>query len=130
MIKRPAILFILAFIFVIFIISCTSTSKDQLNLTCNIDNMSYSNNVVPILKSKCYSCHSVGNSVGSYGILLDNYDSLKKYTINDTVNNVSILVGVITHDPRYVAMPYKLPKLDSCSINQITFWIFQGAHNN
>jgi hypothetical protein len=125
MIKQPAIL--IAILTALFWGSCTN---EQLTPDCNTQNMSYSRNVVPILKSYCYSCHSKGNSVGSNGILLDSYDSLKHYTKNDTSLMISILVGVISHDPRFVAMPYMKPKLDSCNINQITFWVFQGALDN
>ena len=93
--------------------------------------MSYARNVVPILKNNCYSCHSTGNSVGSVGILLDNYDSLMRFV--DTAHVYACyLVGNITHnpDPTYHPMPYMKPKLDTCSINQIIVWINQGALNN
>jgi hypothetical protein len=86
--------------------------------------MSYSNNVVPILKNNCYTCHSAGNSAGSVGILLDSYDRLMIY-----VNN-GYLIADITHMAGFPAMPYMKPKLDTCSINQINAWINQGAINN
>jgi len=105
-----------------FISSCTS---EHLTPVCDTLKMSYSQNVVPILKYNCYTCHSVGNSVGSVGILLDNYDSLKKYA-----NQGGYLVGNITHEPGFVAMPYMKPKLDACSINQIVAWVNQGAPDN
>ena len=107
--KQHAIIFLLAALLLIYNFSCTSASKDQLAIPCNTDNMSYANDIVPILRSNCYKCHSAGNSVGSYGIRLDIYDTLKIYTVNNNITNVSALVGAITHNPNYPAMPYKLP---------------------
>ena len=63
-------LMLLAFSPVFFLGSCTS---ENLVPACDTLNMSYSQNIVPILKNNCYSCHSKGNTVGSYGILLDSY---------------------------------------------------------
>ena len=127
MIKKSTILLMFTFSSVFFLSSCTS---EQLTPDCNTQNMSYSQNVVPILKSNCYKCHSTGNVVGSYGHLLDNYDSLKPYTVRSTVTNISFLEGVITHTPGYIAMPYMDGKLDTCAIKQIQAWITQGAQNN
>jgi len=107
--------------------SCT---HEQLAPNCDTQNMSYSNNVVPILKSNCYKCHSAGNSVGSYGHLLDSYDSLRRYTTRDPSTGLSFLEGVITHTPPFLAMPYMADKLDTCAIKQIQAWITQGALDN
>ena len=111
--------------------SCTSRKKDQLAPPgCYTSNMSYATDIVPILKSNCYLCHSAGNSVGSYGHILDNYDSLLKNYVSPYNPSESILVFVIAQDPNFPAMPYMKPKLDSCSIHQIIAWINQGALNN
>jgi hypothetical protein len=127
MTKQPAIVFMFVILSVFFSGSCT---HEQLATNCDTQNMSYANNVVPILKSNCYRCHSAGNSVGSYGHLLDNYDSLKPYTTRNATTGISFLEGVITHTPPYIAMPYMAEKLDTCAINQIIAWISQGAHDN
>jgi hypothetical protein len=127
MTKQPSIVLIFATLTFFFSDSCT---HEQLAPNCDTQNMSYANNVVPILKSNCYKCHSEGNSVGSYGHLLDNYDSLKHYTTRDTTSGISFLEGVITHTPGYIAMPYMAEKLDTCAINQIIAWISQGAPDN
>lgn len=134
MFKQPIffVLMVLASSSVFFLGSCTS---EQLTPNCDTLNMSYANNVVPILKNNCYTCHGSGNTVGSYGILLNNYDSLVKYWVVPFKPNASWLVGNIRHDPpdslfNYVPMPYMKPKLDACSINQIVAWVNQGAKNN
>src|SRR5450755_2462532 len=125
--KQLTILFILMVFSLLFWSSCTS---EKLEPDCNTQNISYSLNVVPILKSNCYKCHSSGNSVGSYGHLLDNYDSLIPFTIRDANTHISFLEGAITHTPGYLAMPYMDGKLDTCAIKQIQAWITQGRPNN
>jgi hypothetical protein len=133
MLKHSTILVLLfiAFLPAFFVGSCTS---EHLSPNCDTLKMSYSQNVVPILKNNCYPCHSMGNTVGSIGILLDNYKNLMNYV--DTVNvNLSLLVGDIRHDPSnsaitFTPMPYMKPKLDDCSINQIVAWVNQGAPDN
>src|SRR5450755_4369021 len=101
MIKQPTIVLILALLPSLFGGSC---SHEQLAPNCDTQNMSYSNNVVPILKSNCYKCHSEGNSVGSYGHLLDSYENLSAFTPRtDTIivagdtTIISNLEGHITH---------------------------------
>jgi hypothetical protein len=89
--------------------------------------MSYKYNIVPILKSNCYGCHSTGNTTINVGIVLDNYDSLMVY-VNG--NYMGYLEADITHKSGFVGMPYMRPQLDSCTINQILAWINDGAHNN
>jgi hypothetical protein len=133
MIKQPIffILVLLAFSPVFFLGSCTN---ENLVPSCDTLNMSYSQNIVPILRNNCYTCHSKGNTVGSIGIPLDNYDSVKHFIVPHAPNK-SWLVGNIRHAPPdslyyYVPMPYMQPKLDNCSINQIIAWINQGAFNN
>jgi hypothetical protein len=133
MLKTSAklVLLFIAVLPAFFISSCTS---EHLTPDCDTLKMSYSQNVVPILKNNCYTCHSTGNSVGSIGILLDSYTNLMKYV--DTTNiNLSLLVGDIRHDPSnsiitFTPMPYMKQKLDDCSINQIVAWVNQGAPDN
>jgi hypothetical protein len=127
MIKQAVAFLMLAFLPALFLSSCTS---EQLVPDCDTQNISYSQNIVPILKSNCYKCHSSGNSVGSYGHLLDSYDNLIQYTTRGASTHISYLEGVITHTPGYIAMPYMDGKLDTCAIKQIKAWITQGYPNN
>ena len=137
MIKQPSILIllILAIFPAFFTGSCTS---EHLSPICDTLNMSYANNIVPILKNNCYSCHSAGNTAGSYGVLLDSYDHLKDWAKPGTkpiIADSCYLVGNIKHLPpdsnfNFTPMPYMKPKLDDCSINQIVAWVNQGSPNN
>lgn len=142
MLKQPIffVLLLLCFVPVFFLGSCTS---ENLVSVCDTLNMSYSQNVVPILKNNCYSCHSTGNIVGSNGILLDNLKNVQGWAtiiIIDSTNypgtaDSSYLVGNIKHFPpsssiHFTPMPYMKHSLDNCSINQIAAWVNQGAKNN
>jgi hypothetical protein len=120
----------------LFYISCSKSSADQqtpvvtnpggggTTTTCDTVDMKYAADVVPIMQSRCYSCHGGANTGGSGGISLDNYSSLKTYADN------GILKGNITHAAGFVAMPFGQPKLDDCTINKILDWINRGALNN
>jgi len=123
-----SILFFIALITMISVISCSKQSEDRLQAVtptpCDTTSVSYSTDIVPILQNNCYSCHGNGNTAGSGGILLDGYTNLNKWAGN------GYLVGNVTHAPGYVPMPYGLPALPSCEINKIVAWVHQGALNN
>jgi hypothetical protein len=123
-----SILFFIALITMISVISCSKQSEDRLQaLTptpCDTTSVSYSNDIIPILQNNCYSCHGNGNTAGSGGILIDGYANLDKWAAN------GYLVGNVTHAPGYVPMPYGLPALPDCEINKIVAWVHQGALNN
>lgn len=89
---------------------------------CDTVNMKYSNDVQPIIKANCYSCHGNGQAEG--GVNLDTYSSVKHYADN------SSLLGVITHAAGYPPMPQGAEKLSDCDINKIKAWIARGASNN
>jgi hypothetical protein len=111
--------------------ACSKTSLDRLleeqnrgSTQCDTVDMKYSTDIVPILEVHCYSCHGNGNTGGSGGINLDGYANIKTYIDHGFV------LGNVRHDPGFVAMPYMLPKLDTCTINKITDWINRGAPDN
>jgi hypothetical protein len=114
----------------LFIISCTKNNSEQLKTppgggsTCDTVGMAYTKDILPILKSFCFSCHGNGNTGGSGGISLDSYNDIKDFAKNGTLD------GVINHKSGYIGMPYNLAKLDECTINQIEDWIKQGSPNN
>jgi hypothetical protein len=141
MIKQPIFFILMLFVSlpVFFLGSCTS---ENLVAGCDTLNMSYSQNIVPILKNNCYTCHSKGNTAGSNGILLDNYSSVSGWATIIQIDTTQpknadscYLVGNIKHLPpnpilHFTPMPYMKPQLDACSINQIVAWVNQGAKNN
>lgn len=89
---------------------------------CDTLNMSFSNDIVPILNNKCVGCHN-GPS-GSGGVDLSTYNGVLG------VVQSGQLFGSINWDNAYSNMPKGGSQLPSCEINQIKAWIDAGALNN
>ena len=96
--------------------SCSTTA------TCDTVNVTYSESVLPVLKTYCVGCHSAVSP--SAGIDLSTYAKVKVYAINGQ------LVGSITHAAGYKPMPSSTSKLGTCEINQIKAWVTKGMLNN
>ena len=124
--KNSLFFLVLLFTGIILVISCSKSSEDQLapKTTCDTVAVKYSSTIISILQTNCYSCHGVGNTGGSGGILLEGYANLKKWADN------GYLVGNITHASGFVAMPYGKPKMSDCEIKKIVAWVRQGSLNN
>lgn len=102
--------------------SCSKASEEELAPACSTADMSYADDILPIISGNCYGCH--GNDIVTAGIDLEGYTDLKVRVDNGD------LVGAITHAPGYTPMPYNQPKLSDCDINKIKAWIQSGAPNN
>ena len=89
---------------------------------CRVENMSYQEDILPILQNRCYVCHSAAANNG--GITLEGYSSLQRYLDNGQ------LLGAIRHDPGFSPMPKNAPQLPACQIEQFEAWIAAGAPNN
>ena len=117
--------------FTAFFTSCYYDNQERLYPTvdsstnCDTTNVTLSQSVMPILQSRCLSCHgkSTANGLGS-GVNLETYSELTKWVKNGQ------LEGAINHAPGYIAMPQGSSKIDDCSINKITAWINRGALND
>ncbi len=99
------------------------------NLTCNpgyggcaTANMSFTNNIAPILKQSCTGCH--GGSSPQGGIDLSTYSSVV------TMAQSGKLLGSVKHNAGFSAMPPAGNGLPTCSINRLQAWIDQGMLNN
>ncbi|MEP6749962.1 MAG: hypothetical protein ABJB86_19645 [Bacteroidota bacterium] len=91
-----------------------------MTVPCTIaDSVFYTKDIVPILQTNCYQCHSTANDVS--GILLDNYGGLKFYAQN------GYLYGAISHSSGYRPMPDDGGKLSDCNIAMIKKWIDAGT---
>lgn len=89
-------------------------------VVCDLDTLLYSDPILPILQSKCYSCHS-GNSV------MGNLDLSKYDQLTAVIENGSFWGSLIQEDTAtYTPMPYLSPPLDSCSLVQINAWLTSG----
>ena len=124
--KQPLILLRFTILAVFFISSCTSENKDHLVPPgCKTDSadyqVSYKNDISPILADNCYGCHGNGNDAGSGGINLQDTTTLNKY-IND-----GQLIANITHKSKNPMPPPPAQMLSDCDISLIEVWIQQGA---
>ncbi len=84
---------------------------------CDTLNISYAQDIQPILATNCVGCHS--SAAPSGGVVLDNYNSVK------SVASSGRLYGAVAHLSGYKPMPPS-GQLDNCSILKIKAWIHQG----
>lgn len=104
--------------------SCYYDVEEELYgpLDCVPANVSFKNDVVPIMDNYCNSCHNKANQSG--GVRTDNYNEIK------IVANNGRLLGSIKHEDGYTAMPQGVETLSSCSVSKIEVWITEGTQNN
>ena len=99
--------------------------------------VSFSKSVMPILKTKCLSCHAEGGEgFEAVGFSVESYEKIMKGTQNGPViepgySYFSTLQIVVEHraDPS-TSMPKDSAKLTEQEIQLIGEWIDQGAKNN
>lgn len=115
-------LYILGLSFIIT--SCYYGNEEDLfaNIECRTEDLSYQQNIRPIIANNCLVCHSAAANLGN--VNLQNYEDLIPY-IND-----GSLLGSIKHEPGFAPMPENSTKIDECSISQIEGWIDEGFPNN
>ena len=89
---------------------------------CVTTNMSYQNNIVPILQRNCYVCHSAAANTAN--VTLEGHGSLMQFV------NSGQLLGAINHASGFTPMPQNAPKLIACEIAKIEQWVADGAPNN
>jgi len=89
---------------------------------CDTINVSYSQDVWPIISSNCTSCHSGGAPSGN--VYLDNYDNIVIAADNGS------LMGAIKHENGYSPMPKGGAMLSDCNIAIIQKWVDDGTPDN
>ncbi|RLD79793.1 MAG: hypothetical protein DRJ15_08605 [Bacteroidetes bacterium] len=94
---------------------------------CVIDNMSYANDVWPVISSSCTGCHSGVSPAG--GIALENYTDVSGAAAIQP-GNYGSLYGAISHASGNSPMPKNGNKLSDCTIAKIKAWIDQGMLEN
>jgi len=97
--------------------------------------ISFAEDIVPIFKGYCLSCHQPGGEgLSTSGLDLTSYDGVMKGTkfgpmiIPGQPDNSNIIV--LIEGRAKLRMPYGHKALPNCLRNQIWTWIFQGAKNN
>ena len=92
------------------------------DMDCNVDNVTFTNHINPVIETNCKGCHAGPNPSG--GVLLDGYDNIKG-VVDD-----GRLIGVVTWTEGFRRMPQGQDMLDECIIDQIKTWIGDGAPKN
>lgn len=124
--KKSLILFFAVFAFsAIIISSCKKDKKvtpDDPTPDCVVENMSFTNDITPIMNQNCNvsGCHD--NVTVAAGIKLDNYTGVH--------DNADKIVLTINHSDGVDAMPPNADKIDACDIKKIEAWISQGKKDN
>lgn len=117
-----------ALILALFCSSCYNDSEERLypqSVNCQVENVSYQKDVLPILETSCYRCHNETNYKSlANSNLLEGYENIFKYAENGK------LIHVIKHDAGYPAMPRNASKLSPCQQNTIEVWVKEGILNN
>lgn len=99
-----------------------NNSCDANSSGCDTTMVSFANDVNPILKNHCVSCHGGTNPNGGVG--LTTYADIAK------VANNGRLLGSIAWSDGFAKMPLGGDQLPDCNINTVQAWIDQGAKNN
>lgn len=97
--------------------------------------VSYKEDVYPIIHFRCLSCHTKGaQGAVQSGLNLETYEGLMKGTRfgpivvpgNPLISNLNVLV----EGRAAIRMPHDQRRLNPCDIKIIRNWVTQGARNN
>lgn len=124
--RASTILFIIV---VCIMTSCYYDNEEklysELNTNCDLENVTFSATIKPILQASCYTCHSNANYLNSGGgIKLENHADVQ------TMVNNGKLMGSVTHASGFIHMPKDGAKLPDCEISQLQKWVDNQAPNN
>lgn len=118
--------FLLMFIGLSLVIfsGCYYDSEEDLypDTGCDTTNVSFANDIQPILVNSCLSCHSAEANQGN--IDLEGHAAVLNFALDGS------LVGSVQHSSQYSAMPQGASKLDECKIAKLDAWVKAGAPNN
>lgn len=119
---KTVFLILLLGVFLLF--GCHYSNEEDLipDNGCNTVDISFANEVLPILENSCVSCHNSAGSLG--GVNLENYEGVSVSAGDGSLS------GSINHNEGFAPMPQGQQKLDSCNIARIDSWIMDGYPNN
>lgn len=107
---------------VVIMPACSSDSEDEIVPDCDVENVSYSETIAPIMAASCNGCHSTASP--SAGIITDNYEGLRIIALSGQ------LVGSVNHKEGFSPMPQGQPQLAECPREQIAAWVNDEAPDN
>ena len=127
---------IIIFIVALLMSACEyekAADEVQVVEVCDTTTVSYSNTIVPIIQTNCYSCHSTAVTSGQGGLDLENYSLFRSY-LNNTFQGNGIFGSQFYHSVNKsigaLPMPPGNDKLSDCDLAKIRVWIRQGGLNN
>jgi len=124
------VLLLIFLVSVICVSGCYYDNEEYLypeSAECSTENMSFSQDVWPVINASCTGCHSGSSPSGN--IALENYTDVAAAAAIDA-GNYGSLYGTISHASGNSPMPKGSSKLSDCTISQIKAWIDQGAMDN
>ena len=89
---------------------------------CDTLDITYSQQIFPLIQNKCLGCHS-GNNPGG-GLNFSAHAGIQGPALDGS------LLGALRHDPGYTAMPLNGNRLSDCDIQLFEIWIAEGAPEN
>lgn len=102
----------------------------------NNDEVSYSKDIYPIIKSKCIKCHEADDENPS-GFAMDNYTlirtsgNVKNIIIPGNSANSHLVIKLLPKPPKGAQMPiFSKKKLPNEEVDLFKRWIDQGAKDN
>lgn len=107
---------------VVIMPACSSDSEDEIAPDCDLENVTYSETIAPIMAASCNGCHSTASP--SAGIITDNYEDLRIIALSGE------LVGSVNHEEGFSPMPQGQPQLGECPREQIAAWVNDDAPDN
>jgi uncharacterized membrane protein len=102
--------------------ACSSDSEDDVAPDCDLDNVTYSATIAPIMQQHCNSCHAAANP--SAGIVTANHEGLQVIALDGR------LTGAVNHEQGFSPMPQGQARLPQCPRDQIAAWVDDGALDN
>ncbi len=109
----------------VFLSSCYYDNVEDLYPqppACDTSNITFSNDVLPVIEANCIACHSGPFPTGN--ISLETYDDIS------AIANSGALLGAIRHDDNWSPMPKGGAKLDDCTITKVEVWVAEGTPDN
>jgi mono/diheme cytochrome c family protein len=99
--------------------------------------MSFAEDVMPIFKGRCVSCHSPGQEgTEKSGLDLTSYEGVMKGTKHGPMvtpgdaQSSNLMWLLDWRASPELRMPHGKKKLSTCDRDAIRAWIFEGAKNN
>ena len=114
-----------------FLISCTYDKAEEVDPV--IFTGSFNADILPIIETNCYSCHSstaTDPERPGYAFF-DDFNELKRYALKPSTVNAELttLQARLRHF-EFPGMPFKKDPLPESEIQLIESWISGGAPNN